>query len=76
MASILVGGLPYLIQKPDDLVPYMDLITGGLEVVIGDALLEVRSVAAKAIGQISKKIGIENSKKYFKFIWDILSNKD
>jgi len=28
----------------------MNLIIGGLEVVIGDPLLEVRTVAAKAIG--------------------------
>jgi len=28
----------------------MDLITGGLEIVLGDAMMEVRSVAAKAIG--------------------------
>ncbi|CAD8203588.1 unnamed protein product [Paramecium pentaurelia] len=75
-ASILTGGLPHLIQKSDDLVPYMNLITGGLEVVIGDPLLEVRTVAAKAIGQLSQKIGIENTKIFFKFIWDVLENKE
>ncbi|CAD8121429.1 unnamed protein product [Paramecium sonneborni] len=75
-ASILIGGLPHLIQKSDDLVPYMNLIVGGLEVVIGDPLLEVRTVAAKAIGQLSKKIGIENTKQFFKFIWDVLENKE
>ncbi|CAD8213344.1 unnamed protein product [Paramecium octaurelia] len=75
-ASILIGGLPHLIQKTDDLVPYMNLIVGGLEVVIGDPLLEVRTIAAKAIGQVSKKIGIENTKTFFKFIWDVLENKE
>ena len=54
----------------------MNLIIGGLEVVIGDPLLEVRTVAAKAIGQISKKIGMQKTKEHFQFIWEVLENRD
>lgn len=65
-----------MIETESDLVPYMDLITGGLDVVIGDALLEVRSVAARAVGQLSKKIGIENTRKYLRFVWETLESKE
>jgi hypothetical protein len=36
----------------------MEMIVGGLEVAIGDALVEIRSLAARAIGRLSNKIGI------------------
>ncbi len=52
------------------------MIVGGLEVAIGDALIEVRSMASRAIGKLSKKIGIESSNSYFKFVIDILERAD
>lgn len=54
----------------------MDMIVGGLEVAIGDALGEVRSLAARAIGRISRKIGIDSAENYFRFVKDILSRSD
>ena len=54
----------------------MDMIVGGLEVAIGDALGEVRSLAARAIGKLSRKIGIESAENYFRFVSDILSRSD
>ena len=54
----------------------MDMIVGGLEVAIGDALGEVRSLAARAIGRISRKIGIKSAENYFKFVTEVLSRSD
>lgn len=53
--------MPALIKNQDDLLPYMEMIVEGLEVAIGDALLEVRSLAARAIGRLSRKVGIDSA---------------
>jgi hypothetical protein len=46
LASKLVGSLPHLIKHPDDLIPYMEMLLGGLEVALADPLFEVRSITA------------------------------
>ncbi len=46
----------------------------GLRVTTCDPLSEIRSVAAKALGKMSSKIGIANTEKYFKFLTDILKS--
>lgn len=35
-----------LIKDAYDLVPYMNMIVGGLEVALGDPIIEVRTLAA------------------------------
>ena len=64
----MIGNISALIKNKDDLIPYMDMIVGGLEVAIGDALGEVRSLAARAIGKLSRKIGIKSAENYFRFV--------
>lgn len=53
----------------------MDILIEGLQLSLGDALSEVRQFAARAIGKLSEKIGVENCEKFFKFIWDTLENE-
>jgi hypothetical protein len=54
----------------------MEMIVGGLEVALGDPLIEVRCLAAKAIGSLAAKIGASSTEKYFKFVWDTLDSPD
>jgi hypothetical protein len=75
-ACQLIGNIPFIIKNQEDLVSYMDMIVGGLEVAIGDALIEVRSMAASAIGRLARKIGAENTETYFKFVEEVLQRSD
>lgn len=54
----------------------MDMLIGGLEVAMADPLIEVRSLAAKAIGRLSSKVGIQYSEQFFNFVWKLLNTQD
>lgn len=71
-ACQVIGSIVELIQNPYDLLPYLRIITTGLKVALTDPLMEIRSIAAMAIGRISAKIGIKEAEKYFKFVKDII----
>lgn len=75
-AARVVGCIPVLIKHAEDLVPYMCMLVGGLEVALGDPLIEVRALAAKAIGRLSHKVGIAHTENFFKFVWDILETPE
>ncbi|KAL4445680.1 hypothetical protein ABPG74_006231 [Tetrahymena malaccensis] len=74
-ACQVVGSISALIKDPKDIIPYMDILVGGLRNALSDNDNEVRLFASKAIGQICKTLGQANSEKYFKFIKDILESK-
>lgn len=70
----VIGSIVELIQNPYDLLPYLKIITTGLKVALCDPLMEIRSIAAMAIGRISAKIGIQDAEKYFKFVVEIIES--
>lgn len=72
----MVGSMSVLIKDAYDLVPYMNMIVGGLEVALGDPIIEVRTLAAQAIGRLSSKIGIPQTEKFFGFIWKLLETQE
>ena len=57
-SSRIVGTLLHLIKEPRDLMPYLDTLVNALIIAITDPLTEVRNIAAKACGCLSKKIGM------------------
>ncbi len=52
-----MGSISTLIKDPKDLLPYMEILVGGLKSALADNNNEVRLFAAKAIGKISNTIG-------------------
>ena len=55
-ASRIVGTILHLIKDPRDLMPYLDILMSALIITVTDPLTEVRNIAAKACGCLSKKI--------------------
>ena len=56
------------------MLPYIKILTPGIRIAVCDPLPEIRSIAAMAIGKISAKIGAENAKEYFSFIYEIIDS--
>ena len=57
-ASRIAGTILHLIKDPRDLMPYLETVVNALIIAITDPLTEVRNIAAKACGCLSKKIGM------------------
>ncbi|EGR27417.1 hypothetical protein IMG5_195990 [Ichthyophthirius multifiliis] len=74
-ACQVVGSISTLIKDPKDILPYMEILVGGLKSALADNNNEVRLFAAKAIGKISNTIGKQNTEIYFRFIKDIIESK-
>ena len=74
-ACQVIGSIVLLIEKPDDLLPYLEFMSEGIRVTLCDPLAEIRTFASRAIGKISHKIGIANTEKYLSFIRQILDSE-
>ena len=74
-ACQVVGSITNVIKEPNDLIPYMDILVGGLRVALCDTLQEVRNLAAKALGSVASKIGRANAERFFKFLYEIMESE-
>lgn len=70
----MIGSISELILNPSDMLPYLKFVGPGLKTVLCDPLSEIRSIAAMAIGKISSKIGPDNAKKYFPFVYELIDS--
>lgn len=61
MASQLMGNICSLTKDASDLLPYMTILMPATKNALFDAIPEIRASAAKAMGSLSKGLGIENS---------------
>ena len=61
MASQLVGNICSLTQDPEDLLPYMKILIPAIKNSLFDSIPEIRASAAKALGKLSKGLGLVNS---------------
>lgn len=71
-ACQVIGSMVLLIEKAEDLLPYLEFMSEGIRITLCDPLPHIRSFASRAIGKISSKIGIEHTGKYLAFIKEIL----
>jgi HEAT repeat protein len=60
-SSQLVGNICSLTQEPEDLLPYMKILIPAIKASLFDPIPEIRASAAKAIGKLSKGLGLANS---------------
>lgn len=56
-ACQVVGSISALIKEPKDILPYMEIIIGGMKVALSDPINEVRNFAAKAVGKLALTVG-------------------
>ena len=57
-SSRIVGTILHLIKDARDLMPYLETLISALIISLTDPLTEVRNIAAKACGCLSKKIAM------------------
>jgi hypothetical protein len=56
-----MGNICSLTQEPKDLIPYMPILIPAIKASLFDAIPEIRASSAKALGRMSKGLGIDFS---------------
>lgn len=75
-ASKLVGNICSLTQDPEDLLPYMKILIPAIKNSLFDSIPEVRASAAKALGKLSRGLGLANSIELLEWLNSNLHRKD
>lgn len=60
-AAKVVANLSSLFKDPEDIMAYLQPLTEAMIQALSDILPEVRATAAKAIGRLTYKLGVQNS---------------
>jgi len=75
-ATRVVGHICSLTSNPLDLLPYMEILIPSIKVSRFDPIPEIRASASKALGTMTKGLGIENSRVILKWLTDTLASKE
>jgi len=65
-----------LTQDPEDLLPYMKILIPAIKNSVFDSIPEIRASAAKALGKLSKGLGLSNSIELLNWLKSNLNRKD
>jgi len=75
LASKLMGSICNLTQDPSDLLPYMKILRPAIDNSLFDSIPEIRASAAKALGSLSKGLGLDNSLEMLEWTRSVLHRK-
>lgn len=75
MAAQLMGNICSLTKNPADLLPYMTILMPAIKNSLFDSIPEIRASAAKAMGSLSKGLGIEHSAEMLGWLREHLNKK-
>jgi hypothetical protein len=75
LASKLMGNICNLTQDPEDLMPYIKILMPAIKNSLFDSIPEIRASAAKALGSLSKGLGLANSKDMIEWLHSVLNAK-
>jgi hypothetical protein len=75
LASTLMGNICSLTQDPEDLLPYMKILMPAIKNSLFDSIPEIRASAAKALGSLSKGLGLQNSQEMLEWMRAVLHQK-
>ena len=75
MAAQLMGNICSLTKDPTDLLPYMTILMPAIKNSLFDSIPEIRASAAKAMGSLSKGLGIEHSTEMLGWLREHLNTK-
>ena len=56
-----MGNICNLTHDPEDLLPYMKILIPAIKNSLFDSIPEIRASASKALGKLSKGLGLANS---------------
>ena len=71
-----MGNICSLTKNPSDLLPYMTILMPAVKNSLFDSIPEIRASAAKALGSMSKGLGIEHSAEMLGWLRDHLNRKN
>ena len=71
-----MGNICSLTQDPEDLLPYMKILIPAIKNSLFDSIPEVRASAAKALGKLSRGLGLANSIELLEWLNNNLHRKD
>eukprot|EP01022_Parablepharisma_sp_SALTPOND_P008185 TRINITY_DN135344_c2_g1_i1.p1 TRINITY_DN135344_c2_g1~~TRINITY_DN135344_c2_g1_i1.p1 ORF type:complete len:2658 (-),score=295.29 TRINITY_DN135344_c2_g1_i1:34-7386(-) len=74
-ATQLVGNICKLIANPNDMVPYLPVVIPALKSALFDAIPEIRSASAKAMGALCKGLGLENMQEVVIWLKSIIQKE-
>ena len=75
LASKLMGNICNLTQDPSDLLPYIKILMPAIKNSLFDSIPEIRASAAKALGSLSKGLGLDNSHEMLTWLHSVLNQK-
>ncbi len=75
LASKLMGNICNLTQDPSDLLPYIKILMPAIKNSLFDSIPEIRASASKALGSLSKGLGLENSDDMLLWLHEVLHQK-
>ena len=67
-----MGNICHLTQDPEDLLPYMKILMPAIKNSLFDSIPEIRASAAKALGSLSKGLGLKNSEDMLQWMRTVL----
>lgn len=70
-----MGNICNLTHDPKDLIPYMKILMPAIKNSLFDSIPEIRASAAKALGSLSRGLGLENSQDILLWIRAVLHQK-
>ena len=74
MSAQLMGTICSLTSDASDLLPYMSILMPAIKNSLFDPIPEIRASSAKALGSLSKGLGIENSQEMLVWLREFLNN--
>lgn len=75
LASKLMGNICNLTQDPEDLLPYIKILMPAIKNSLFDSIPEIRASASRALGSLSKGLGLENSSEMVEWLHSVLNQK-
>lgn len=74
MAAHVIGSVANLIVNPTDIYQYIDIIIPNLKIALFDAIPECRNAMAKAIGALTKNLGLSYLNEMMSWLSTFLEN--
>jgi hypothetical protein len=75
MAAHLIGSIANLISNPLDIYQYIDIIIPNLKVALFDSIPECRNAMAKAIGSLTKSLGMSYLQEMISWVKTFLESE-
>ena len=76
LASKLMGNICNLTQEASDLLPYIKILMPAIKNSLFDSIPEIRASSAKALGSMSKGLGLVNSDEMLVWLNQVLHQKN